>query len=104
MIKHTPGPWITGKRKGQEIAIDAMGGDPTLRATQWKGLAVVYGCDDMLDAGEEVMLANARLITAAPELLDALQLAQRNSCRADWPDDINAAMDEAIAKATGESP
>lgn len=62
----------------------------------------IVGCEGLYrcDGSDE---ANARLIAAAPELLEALQLMERNSLRADWPEDIYSAMVDAIAKATGES-
>lgn len=59
--KHTPGPWTTEKRVTTEITIRAA--DKT----------VIAGarCDSYLPAYESE--ANARLIAAAPELLDALE-------------------------------
>ena len=83
--KHTPGPW-------KWLSVDG-GWDAIAEEAYPKSLI----CKLVLNVG-----ANARLISAAPELLSALQLVRRNSLRADWPHDINEAIDGAIAKATGE--
>lgn len=77
--KHTPGPWVIGEisHKKQHVEIDAPFGDPTLGCAAWSGLARVYGCNDDKNAGSNVMEANARLIAAAPELLEALLVAHK---------------------------
>jgi hypothetical protein len=70
-------------------------------------LAVCYGSDDFKDVGEEVGSANARLIAAAPDLLEALQRLDRRgylSAHACAGEDGNADLAfalAAIAKATG---
>ena len=75
--KHTPGPWVIGEisHKKQHVEIDAPFGDPTLGYAAWSGVARVYGCNDDKNAGSNVMEGNARLIAAAPELLEYLQYA-----------------------------
>ena len=92
--KHTPGPWKVDKeltsRSGEWlIAMDA--GD------KGRGIAIA---ETRVATGAE--LANARLIAAAPELLEALQLIADT-------DPVDAALDPqravriaqaAIAKAT----
>ena len=73
-MSHTPGPWITAGPHGIGIAPAAM---PDER------LAVVMAMDCELTEedvyGEDVPLAsqvaNARLIAAAPDMLDTLRLA-----------------------------
>lgn len=74
MTKHTPGPWIAD--------IDAHYADglplTILSATSGDGIAGVAGhaAPDGDDGGAtDKTYANARLIAAAPELLDALALA-----------------------------
>lgn len=63
MEKHTPGPWVFGEFRGDMVEIEPTnGGLPVAR---------VY-CKD---SGERRANANARLITSAPELVDALQRA-----------------------------
>lgn len=101
----TPGPWTIGKvsHKKQRVDIDSLNHDPFLGHQTWRGLARAYGCNDMPAEGTAAMLANARLIAAAPELLEAL-----TDCVAHmhWTQPLGeAALEHArtvIAKATGE--
>ena len=75
MTNHTPGPWSIGEvsREKQRVDIDSLHADQTLGHQTWRGLARAYGCEDMPAEGTAAMLANARLIAAAPELLEALR-------------------------------
>lgn len=87
--KHTPGPWqVDGNY---------------IHGTNGKRF--------LADAGDGEGLTNARIISAAPELLDALRMASvllwKNSGRLISPnradiDEAFEAMRNAIAKATGE--
>lgn len=71
-MSHTEGPWYCDESDGNvEICTD--GKEPRLGYTGWRGLAVVSGSDDEPEIGLEVAWDNARLIAAAPELLEALQ-------------------------------
>lgn len=94
MSKHTPGPWILRKWKSEvgAHAVDAT--DPS--DGQNFGVCDVWGInnDKVLC---DISAANARLIAAAPELLEALrELADGYSMtRAKYAREI-------IAKATGE--
>ena len=106
MSKHTPGPWQIGKvnHKKQRIDLDSPATDPRLGYSRWDGFARVYGCEYRPDIGSEIMMANAQLIAAAPELLDALRgLVYHVGTTAIYQDvpEINAAR-KAIRKATGE--
>ena len=90
MSKHTPGPWHTAGEQGVQIrsAKDQIAKVWTMRGNEWK--------------------ANARLIAAAPDLLEALR------AMVDYfgpHPDVDNGLDEtltaaraAIAKATGEQP
>lgn len=100
--KHTPSPWVVRVMGAQVVAIDAPNGDQTIGHSRWKELATAYGCDDAMEDGEAVALANARLIAAAPELLEALRFII-DLLPADPGGAINVAR-AAIAKATGEQP
>lgn len=60
---HTPGPWRVEHAVDHEWDISA----PT-----WMSLAVVFGNEDEEPRLESEGHANARLIAAAPELLEAL--------------------------------
>ena len=95
--KHTPGPWLTDRNNahtGQIATVyHCIGND-------WIEIWTDKWAETGLGEGEQE--ANARLIAAAPELLDALiELAD---CGAEaWGEDrpcVRIARD-AIAKATG---
>jgi hypothetical protein len=95
-IKHTPGPWFfSGKNPDCEVRYVSLCIDEPFMAE----IATLYHGE-----GEE-QEANARLIAAAPEMLEALMAL--NDLRGAWspPDDvIKAAWAKAraaIAKATG---
>jgi hypothetical protein len=96
MIEHTPGPWhavkyatrteILARRKAQR---------------KMTSIALVYGSDE--DDSEQAD-ANARLIAAAPELLEALQdVLCTLTMDAEWTKDCYEVRkaEAAIAKATG---
>ncbi|WP_414490143.1 hypothetical protein [Stenotrophomonas maltophilia] len=87
--KHTPGPWMVRFREDGSSYISM--GDPN------KGPHKAADLFLTADGGESD-LADARLIAAAPELLEACQAA-----RALTPDGTHTAgvLDAAIAKATG---
>ncbi len=81
MSKHTPGPWSYRKvPRKQEWEIDTKR-CPNLGHESWTGMSVVFGCDDYPKMGKIVGEANARLIAAAPELLEALELLMKYSAR-----------------------
>lgn len=87
--KHTPGPWIDDGHDGE---------DTQIVNSKWGGVArIVYNGD----CSQRV--ANAKLIAAAPELLEALKMAVawRDEVPAPYRDFpfIKSAM-QAIAKAT----
>ena len=106
MSKHTPGPWSVGEvsHKKQRVDIDSLHADQTVGHQTWRGLARAYGCEDMPAEGTAAMLANARLIAAAPELLEALELLVDNPYREGTESDerLRRIARAAIAKATGE--
>lgn len=93
--KHTPGPWWLGERKGDYIEISGP---------KHSGLATaVWQMEDdrLCDENSPQCEANARLIAAGPELLEALILARKYV--ADLPivgDADLTIVDAAIAKAT----
>ena len=101
MSKHTPGPWSVGEvsHKKQRVDIDSLHADQTVGHHTWRGLARAYGCEDMPVEGTAAMLANARLIAAAPELLEALKVLVENG--GIGPEQMFHDARTAIAKATG---
>ena len=112
--KHTPGPWLF------RTAPTSAGLCHIVSAADWKG-AFIYGdgirkgVDDALPKAQE-LAANARLIAAAPDLLEALQEMVAGDAEAiedakrlgvPFPDEMLAAYHKAraaIARATGEQP
>jgi len=70
--KHTPGPWVVDLRAQESPLI--RGGDDYLDDMPQAVVAEVYP-EDGDDAGRATM-ANARLIAAAPALLEAVRLMQ----------------------------
>ena len=99
--KHTPGPWIYGPEVGPDCTrIDAENGlviaaVRSREITSWEQSRPIY-------SWSEEGAANARLIAAAPELLDALQeiVEAQKGGYLGWSH-IDAAS-AAIAKATGQ--
>jgi hypothetical protein len=101
MTKHTPGPWhIRTNRHPQTDGlpwgwVDAAA--PGVSQRLIPGVAVQWVRGDVSEA-------NARLIAAAPELLEALRCLRRWMGPTGLDEEIDAAMraaDAAIAKATG---
>lgn len=93
MSKHTPGPWeIEEESEGHSITNRAFTGD------EWC-IAEVYGKTD-------TSIANANLIAAAPDLLEAL-LGVERLCAASGYIGVNGQylkiVRAAIAKARGEA-
>lgn len=94
MSGHTPGPWVVGDAnytKHSEIGIHA--GD----------YIIADMCGDV-PSGKHDQYANASLMAAAPQLLEALRVAREYALYMQpEPDDI-ALIEAAIAKATGAQP
>jgi hypothetical protein len=98
-MKHTPGPWTvyddSNDGKTNRIEIAALG----------KTVARIYHSVPAED------LPNARLIAAAPDLMEALQSAERAMSNKHFAAEVLAhdsvvreMILAAIAKATGEQP
>ena len=123
MDKHTPGPWFIWKERAmmdeglepEEIEselmefeyFEVMAGEPVgdVSRGRIKGCSqiVELDADDFGDEeeGRSIALANARLIAAAPELLEALQAVMtehEDGYGLKCVEQVKAA----IAKATGE--
>jgi hypothetical protein len=104
---HTPAPWATNGADGLSVAaVDILTGGKLLIATA-HGLELGGGFIPSVDEGK----ANARLIAAAPELLEALKEIDKRmgfclnrSISADEAYDsfYQGIVKAAIAKATGE--
>ena len=93
MSKHTPGPWSLDT----ENVGDYLRGHVSVDAPDHGALAlVVWKMED--DDQSPVCEANARLIAAAPDLLEALRFIEANTVEGGA---FNKVARAAIAKATG---
>ena len=101
--KHTPGPWekVDGT-DGITRGIRGWHGPESVNVINWNGISRATSVTGQ---------ANARLLLAAPDLLESLSgmlACWRSVCRAQgWePEHVVEAVraQEAIAKATGEHP
>lgn len=96
--KHTPGPWIvdhTEKGLIGKPATRIISDGPVCTQT------VAHLMDDAYLNGEGSTIANARLIAAAPELLKALEIAEKwlREFGVHWGSDEGRKIRDAIAKA-----
>ena len=101
MNKHTPGPWRRAESYRPEIQnVGTSAQAPYILCADGRNVAaaMIGGFEDMAEVD-----ANARLIAAAPELLEALvRLLAQAACEGSiWTDPMNEAR-AAIKKATGE--
>ena len=93
MSNYTPGPWqyaIDGDRS----VIAPIGGTP-----------VICQAPKNKRSENPEWIANARLIAAAPEMLEALGRAYASMKYSGWPEEsqVLACVEKAIAKAAGET-
>ena len=104
MSGHTPGPWTRldlGKWQGVDIGPKASGETPCI--VHWSGF-------DSCGLPQREYAANARLIAAAPDLLEALEMVRDadDDYKADGlqriPSIARAKIDAAIAKAKDQTP
>ena len=103
MSGHTPGPWGVEDPMDHCLTIVANPSDPVC---DWKWVATVDWPDEdnqLLTSSEQK--ANARLIAAAPELLEALQEIHDYvwKVRDPSPSTVMDVASRAIAKSTGEA-
>ncbi len=104
--KHTPGPWVSEVALGSHdefCGIEIMQSRAADDFTYRGGVARVSEAEHINGITRAECEANARLIAAAPELLDALQ-ALRDPGRMEdsqWWIEACRRADAAIAKATG---
>jgi len=89
--KHTPGPWAVSTQ-GVGFEVDSADG--------WQVAQAQQRHEDGRGKEATMRLANARLIAAAPELLEALQFVM--SAHGEQLDSAFQQAQEAITKATGE--
>lgn len=86
--KHTPGPWTVPPDSPADIL--APDGQPVAVARGW------------LWRQHPECIANAHLIAAAPDMLEALrEIALTPACSNSDPDDMGDALDSIIGRAQG---
>ena len=92
MSAHTPGPWVVGNQTPLNFGVQ--------RGHGMEHLGFVYGPSfpEHSEVGRR-SLANARLIAAAPELLDALQALVSATERVSVGDYSEETHDMAVSKA-----
>ena len=97
MSKHTPGPWLI------EAQNCHFGDIATVHNTdeKWVTIYAPHWMETGMDEKEQS--ANARLIAAAPELLEALQMLMNDPGEDRIKSSAWDAARAAIAKATGET-
>jgi len=98
-MAHTPGPWRIDTTNGDDMNIV---GHPRHPCTRYgvEGEWDVATVEDLHEDHKAEMIANARLIATAPDLLAALKYARRFLRSEDH--DV-AYIDSTIAKAEGRS-
>lgn len=96
--KHTPAPWIISENNNKEkVVLQELRTTPSGRDVQEK----VCTIENQLDWKERN--ANAKLIAAAPELLEACELVAKTIANPNGSDsDFEDVLFSAIAKAKGE--
>jgi hypothetical protein len=108
MSKHTPGPWIGQNENGKfnsdhDWSVDHETASSSESAPVWAGGKViafaVHSSDSFSLRSHPSVTANARLIAAAPELLEALRhCATEEGPEQEWLDRARTL----IAKVDGE--
>lgn len=109
MSAHTPGPWVVA----DDVVFQVRAHNQQMLVAEVRGWGWLTGGGGLAlsdEEAEKIQKANARLIAAAPELLDALKnLEAACAAVASWSDDCldfsdatRVAARAAIAKAEGE--
>ncbi len=91
---HTPGPWKKARNSSFWEVVTPFQDQLIDEADEFSpSVAYAWG------STEEEAEANASLIAAAPDLLEALQLAEHVISKAGYP--VDSSITRAISKATG---
>lgn len=101
-MSFTPGPWKLRSEKPQLVETAPKSKMFVLESADENEFNIGFACswiDNPEDANEA--LSNARLLSCAPELLEALETLMAALDPHDYPDEQNAAR-AVIAKARGE--
>lgn len=102
MSKHTPGPWVLDTIPTSVGICHRIGPFPPRRPDDVKVRHACLYADypSASNPADEELEANARLIAAAPELLEALQVCIEQITALCSADDVPDQARAAIAKAT----
>lgn len=100
-VKHTPGPWVAYHQSDHHEWQIGAGLPPDKADNDGHYELIVAETFGGLGRDDVQSDANARLIAAAPDLLEALK-ALRSACMGMVPDCADQ-VDAAIAKAEGEA-
>jgi hypothetical protein len=112
--KHTPGPWEVAEENGDYFV--QVASQPSVGHPMFDRYRIIHGWvgGDGTDSPKPELgtpIANARLIAAAPELLEALQKLVDSCADSDGAQYgtlgtsfVRSIATAAIAKATGEQP
>jgi hypothetical protein len=72
--RHTPGPWVLTIRPAEHDADFTVAEIEQPRSVKYRGAVTrMQSAEHIYGIGREELIANARLIAAAPEMLDALR-------------------------------
>ena len=97
MSKHTPGPWLS-----DGLAVYALNDRPCPENRFWAG--IYRGRDDNYERiSKAEAIANAKLIAAAPDLLDALSEIINDGGKFVMTNETRRKARAAIARARGEA-
>lgn len=102
--QHTSGPWVLKIRPGMDTAADCTVAEIEPVGAYRGDIARLQSAEHIDGIGKYELIANARLIAAAPDMLAALnaaRIALFNRDRNDLDETAYAAVYAAIAKAEG---
>lgn len=98
-VQHTPGPW-----EWDDMRTKLVGHKGAKVLQDGEGMWDLCSCVAVVDDKPERARSNARLIAAAPDLLEALKLADAMLSGANMNANVvEQKVRAAIAKATGEA-
>jgi len=101
MSTHTPAPWVLTIKPAEHDADFTVAEIEQPRSVKYRGAVTrMQSAEHIYGIGREELIANARLIAAAPDMLEALKLLL--SSAHDYQSGITEAQ-EAIANAEGRS-
>lgn len=98
-VVHTPGPWMIST-----WSFNPGKGKPASIYAGHEGMDEVAICQfDREPDSPETIEADARLIAAAPDMLEVLRMVRKYGQSGETNEDVHQFVDEVIRKATGES-